>query len=94
MPTTTEKPLEPARWLDLRSPDPGHLCYASHQGWAPQLAAGYTAALAIYDAEATVEPLSQEEAQRMRTGTVVVPAGQLSEWVLDDLQDETSATCS
>ena len=37
----------------------------------------------------TKEPLSAQEAQLLRDGTFVVPAGQLSEWVLDDLEDET-----
>ena len=86
MPTTPDLP-EPARWLDLRSPDPGHPCYADHQAWSEALAAGYTAALAVYSAEATEEPLPPQEAQQLRAGTVVVPAGQLSEWVLDDLEE-------
>ncbi|MHC5560655.1 hypothetical protein [Kocuria sp. U4B] len=77
---------QPARWLDLRSPDPDHPGYAAHQAWAHQLAAGYTAALAVHQAEATEEPLPLQEAQRMRDTSVVVPAGQLSEWVLDDLE--------
>ncbi|MEX5303842.1 hypothetical protein [Kocuria sabuli] len=83
--------LEPARWLEVHSADPGHSCYARHQAWSEVLAAGYLAALAAYDAEDTEEPLPIEDAQQLRESTIVVPAGQLSEWVLDDLQDETSA---
>lgn len=77
-----------ARWLEARSPDPHHPCYAGHRIWAGGLAAGYAAALAVYDAEATEEPLTSREAQRRRDDTVVVPVGQLSEWVLDDLEKE------
>ncbi|MEX5235846.1 hypothetical protein [Kocuria arenosa] len=87
--TTTAHLLEPARWLEAASPDPAHPCYAGHRGWAAQLAVGYAAALAVYDAEPS-EPLSLLEAQQLRAGTVVVPAGQLSEWVLDDLEEEAS----
>ncbi|MEX5257866.1 hypothetical protein [Kocuria arenosa] len=85
-------PLEPARWLEARSPDADHPCYAAHRGWAPELAAGYATALAAYAAEAaaTDEPLWLQQAQHHRAGTIVIPAGQLAEWVLDDLQDETS----
>src|SRR3712207_2487831 len=81
---------QPARWLDLRSPDPDHPGYAGHRPWAAQLAAGYTAARAVHDAETTEDSLPPVEAQRLRAGTVVVPAGQLAEWVLDDLEDETT----
>jgi hypothetical protein len=81
---------EPARWLDLRSPDPGHPGYAGHQPWATQLAAGYTAALTTYHAEATEASLSPQQAQELREATVMVPAGQLAEWVLADLQEEAS----
>lgn len=83
-------PLEPAQWLEARSPNPRHPCYAGHQPWASQLAAGYAAALAVHDAEDNQEPLTHEEAQQLRDATIVVPAGQLSEWVLDDLQEETT----
>lgn len=89
MPTMTT-PLEPARWLEACSPDPDHPCYAGHQGWATQLAAGYAIARAVHDTEATEGPLSAQETQLLREGTFVVPAGQLSEWVLDDLVGETS----
>ena len=81
---------EPARWLDLRSPDPHHPGYAHHPAWSEALAAGYAAALAVYIAEAAEEPLPPQEAQRLRAGTVAVAPGQLSEWVLEDLQEETS----
>ena len=82
--------LAPARWLDLRSPDPDHPGYAGHRVWREALAAGYAAALAaLTAAEATEEPLSPQETQQLRDATVVVPAGQLSEWVLNDLEDET-----
>ncbi|KLU10092.1 hypothetical protein [Kocuria sp. SM24M-10] len=89
-------PLEPARWLDARSPDPAHPCYAGHQAWAAQLAAGYATALAVRDTEATEAteaPLSAQETQLLGVDTFVVPAGQLSEWVLDDLEGETSDAC-
>jgi hypothetical protein len=87
MPTTCDF-LEPARWLEARSPEPDHPCYAGHRAWAAQLAAGYATALAAYEAEAAQQPLSLQEAQRLHDATVVVPAGQLSEWVLDDLEEE------
>lgn len=77
----------PARWLEARSPDPGHPCYDGHQDWATELATGYAAARALYDAEAT---RALPEVQQLQHGTVVVPAGQLSEWILDDLENETS----
>ncbi|MEX5296564.1 hypothetical protein QYM41_14900 [Kocuria sp. CPCC 205268] len=83
-------PLEPARWLEACSPDPDHPCYVGYQGWATELAAGYAAALAVHDTEAAEEPFSVREAQLLREGTFLVPAGQLSEWVLDDLEDETT----
>jgi hypothetical protein len=86
----SEAPLQPARWLEARSPDPDHPCYANYRAWSAPLAAGYAAALAVYDAETTEEPLTPLEAQRLRAGTIVVPAAQLSEWVLDDLQEETT----
>ncbi|MGQ1795795.1 hypothetical protein ACT4S5_01450 [Kocuria oceani] len=80
----------PARWLEVRSGDPTHPCYAQHRAWAGALAAGYAAALAAHDAEDLEQPLSAQDAERLREGTIVVPAGQLSEWVLDDLQEETT----
>ena len=83
-------PPEPARWLEARSPDPDHPCYAGHRQWATQLAAGYAAAMALHDAETTEGPLSVQEAQLLGEDTFVVPVGQLSEWVLDDLEDETA----
>ena len=89
----TSVPREPARWLEACSPNPDHPCYAGHQVWATQLAAGYAVAQAVHDTEATEEPLSVQEAQLLREGTFVVPAGQLSEWVLDDLEGETSDVC-
>ncbi|KUG51727.1 hypothetical protein AVL61_15925 [Kocuria rosea subsp. polaris] len=36
------------------------------------------------------EPLPLEDAQRLRENTAVIPAGQLSEWVLDNVKNETS----
>lgn len=87
---TSEGAPESVRWLDLRSPDPGHRGYTAHRAWASELAAGYAVALAIYEAEDIEEPLSPQQAQQLRADTVLIPAGQLSEWVLDDLQDETS----
>ncbi len=90
---TASTPREPARWLEARSPDPDHPCYAAHQGWAAELAVGYATALAVHDTETAEEPLSVQEAQLLREGTFLVPAGQLSEWVLDDLEGETSDVC-
>lgn len=84
----TEEALVSARWLDLRSPDPDHSGYAGHRRRARELAAGYTAALAVYQAEAVEGSWSPQQAQRLRDATVVVPAGQLTEWVLNDLQEE------
>jgi hypothetical protein len=86
----TSVPREPARWLEACSPNPDHPCYAGHQVWAAQLAAGYTVALAVHDTGATEEPLSPQEAQLLGEGTFVVLTGQLSEWVLDHLEGETS----
>ncbi|MEX5297382.1 hypothetical protein RCG67_01220 [Kocuria sp. CPCC 205292] len=83
-------PAETARWLEVRSADPDHPCYARHRAWAHHLAAGYTAARAAFDADAADGPRSLHEALRRTDVTTVVPAGQLSEWVLDDLEDETS----
>ena len=88
---TAPDPLESARWLEACSPDPDHPCYAGHQEWATELAAGYAAARAVHDTEVIEEPLSDQETQLLREDTLVVPAGQLSEWVLDDLKDETSS---
>jgi hypothetical protein len=87
---TAADPLESAGWLEATSPDPDHPCYAGHPGWATQLAAGYATARVVYDTEAAEEPLSAQEARLLQTGTFVVPAGQLSDWVLEDLEDETS----
>ncbi|MUN64769.1 hypothetical protein GMA12_16750 [Kocuria sediminis] len=87
---TSEAAPQAARWLDLRSPDPGHPGYTAHRAWAVELAAGYTAALAVYEAEAIEAPSTPQAVQHLRAGTVVIPAGQLSEWLLDDLQNETS----
>jgi hypothetical protein len=81
--------LPRAQWLELRSPDPGHHGYANHPAWRAALASGYAAALAVYIAEADDVPAPTQQAQRPRAGTVVVPAGQLSEWVLEDLDEET-----
>ena len=86
----TSVPREPARWLEACSPNPDHPCYAGHQEWATELAAGYAAARAVHDTEVIEEPLSDQEAQLLREDTLVVSAGQLSEWVLDDLEDETT----
>lgn len=83
-------PLEPARWLEVCSPDPSHPCYAGHQAWATRLAAGYAAALAAHDTAAAEEPVSAQEAQLLRKNAFIIPARQLSEWVLDNLEDETS----
>lgn len=89
MPLATDLPAT-AQWLEVRSADPDHPCYAHHPAWATRLAAGYAAALAAYDAEITDRPLSLHEVLHGGDVTAVVPAGQLSEWVLDDLEDESS----
>lgn len=86
----TSAPREPSRWLEVRSSDPGHPCYGRHRGWAVPLVAGYTAALAAHDAETVDAPLSAEEVQQLQEATTVVPAGQLAEWMLHDLQEEPS----
>ena len=86
----TSASLEPARWLQARSPDPDHTCYANWQTWASQLAAGYKTAWAAYDVDTTEESLSFQQAQQLRDATIVVSAGQLSEWLLDDLTEERS----
>jgi len=83
-------PGEPARWLAARSCDPHHPCYAAHQAGATSLAAGYTAALDALDVETAEEPLPLPGPERLGGATVVVPVGRLSEWVLDDLEDEAS----
>lgn len=87
----TEGFLEPARWLDLRSSDPNHPAYPGPRAWREALAVGYTAALAVHQAEGAEGPLTAQQVQQLRDESVVVPAGQLAEWVLDDLE-ETSTT--
>ncbi|KHE73683.1 hypothetical protein AS25_11395 [Kocuria marina] len=89
IPATLDRP-ESTRWLEVRSSDPAHPCYTGHPAWARLLAIGYTAALAAYEAEAVEEPLSVHEVDQLKSATVVVPPEQLSEWVLDDLEDEPS----
>lgn len=81
---------EPARWLEVRSSDPAHPCYTDHPALATPLAIGYTAALATYEAEAAKEPLSIHDVEQPKSATVVVPPEQLSEWVLDDFEDDPS----
>lgn len=87
---TSEESLEPARWLEARSSDPEHPCCAGYRAWTTQPAAGFSAALATYNAEANEDPLSLQATQKRRDATVVIPAGQLSEWVLNDLKEEPS----
>ncbi|WP_336650740.1 hypothetical protein [Kocuria rosea] len=72
-----------ARWLEASSPDPHHLCYDHHPLRSTALAAGY----ATETASTTKTPLAPEKARRLRATATVVPAGQLTEWLLDDLQD-------
>ena len=89
MPLTGSHPTS-ARWLEASSPDPHHPCYDRHPTWRAALAAGYATAGLVHGTEAadtTEAPLSPEEARQLRAATTVVPAGQLSEWLLDDLQD-------
>lgn len=94
LPTTPHLP-DPARqleaqWLEARSPDPDHPCYTTHRTWATHLAAGYATARTTYDTEAEQAPLHPQQAQQPHDTTVVIPAGQLTEWVLDDLQEHTT----
>ncbi len=79
---------EGARWLEARSADAGHPCYARHGAWADRLAAGWAAATATYRAAAADAPLSLHDALQRGDVTTIVPAGQLSEWMLHDLEDE------
>ena len=86
-----EQPPGTVRWLEVRSPDPGHPCYVGHRGWAGELAAGYTAARAVFEADVTPEPpFPAPLTQQPVAGAIVVPAEQLCEWLLDDLQDDAS----
>lgn len=78
------------QWIEMRSPFLECHRHTHHRAWSPALAVGYRAALAVHGAEDLEVPLPDEHAQRLRETTIVVPAGQLAEWVLDDLQDETS----
>lgn len=89
IPATVGRP-EPARWLEASSADPGHLCYVNHQAWRHALAAGYVAARAAHETEDTEGVLPLRDGPRRREHTIVVPAGQLAEWLLDDLQEESS----
>jgi len=84
----TSPPGEPARWLEACSYDPHHPCYAGHQVGVTSLAAGYTAALAALRTETADVPLPLQDTRGLGADTVVVPLGQLPEWVLDDLEDE------
>lgn len=83
-------PLTSARWLEVCSDDPSHPCYADHRAWDGALAAGYATARVVHTigtaGGAGVE-LSPQEARQLRQATVVVPPEQLTEWLLDDLQD-------
>lgn len=84
------RPLTAARWLELGSPNPGHASYDDYPAWRAALAAGYATACRTRSLEttrATGGTLTPEETRQLRTTTVVVPAGQLSEWLLEDLQD-------
>jgi hypothetical protein len=89
IPASVER-SEPARWLELHSPDPAHPCYAEHRAWSETLAAGYVAAWAAHDAEAVEGSLSARDARLLRENAVVIPAGQLPEWVLDDVRHKIS----
>ncbi|MUN64758.1 hypothetical protein GMA12_16695 [Kocuria sediminis] len=79
-----------ARWMEARGSDPDDPCYANHPAWSEALAAGYAAALAVLAAEAVEETSSLENPDQLRQASIVVPAGQLAEWVLDDLEDEAA----
>lgn len=89
IPTPTSVAPPRVQWLDLRCPDPGHPGYADHRVWKEVLAEGYAAAMAAYHALATEVSVPTQQAQQSRAGTVVVPVGELSEWVLEDHDEVT-----
>lgn len=81
-PLPTARPLEgAATWLEADSPDPDAPCYASHEAWAPQLAAGYAEALAVYDTETVDAPSSLEDPDAVRAATVLVDPAQFQHGV-------------
>lgn len=85
----TPHPAAAARWLEASSSDPTHSCYDRYPAWGEALAAGYATAHLVHATEAadpTGKTLTPEEARLLRAATTVVPAGQLAEWLLDDLQ--------
>lgn len=82
-------PLTSTRWLELGSSDPAHPGYDRHPLWSAALAAGYATARVVHTTETantTGATLSPEETRQLRAATTVVPAAQLTEWLLDDLQ--------
>ena len=83
-------PLASARWLEACSADPHHPWYNHCPAWGAALATGYATARLVHivgtAGDAGVR-LSPEEARQVQEATVVVPPGQLAEWLLDDLQD-------
>lgn len=81
-----------ARWLEARVADPDAPCYADYPRWRTALAAGYTASLSAHHAESTAPPL-QHHAHHPSPGTILIPAGQLSEWIIrDTVTDEAEST--
>ena len=75
----------PTRWLEVTTDDPGADCYTGYPVWGPHLAAGYAAALTVLAAEAIACPPVIEDTEAMHEATVLVTPGQLSEWLLTDL---------
>lgn len=72
-----------ARWLEANTSDPSAACYAGYPVWAPYLAAGYAAALAVHKSQAIdrLPPVCDEE---LSEAMVWVSPAQLSEWLLPD----------
>lgn len=84
------RPMASTRWLEATSPDPAHPCYDRHRYWGAALAAGYAAARLAHATtthHSANTARSPNEARQLLAATTVVPAGQLTEWLLDDLHD-------
>ena len=80
----------PATPGSRRSGNPGHPCYVEHRDHAEWLAASYLHARRVHEAEVREQPGPPERVGQPDVGAVVVPAGQLSEWVLEDLLDDAA----
>lgn len=75
----------PTRWLMAATDDPADRCYSGYPRWGTELAAGYAAALAVHEAEAIACPRNFDSGKALRQATTAVVPGQLSEWLLTDL---------